>query len=53
MSLNVYLISTDIKMLSRAMNYLKRKRSDKGVTTTGEPSQAIVPYVPQNEVGNN
>ncbi|CAB3980318.1 schlafen 1 [Paramuricea clavata] len=36
-------------MLSRAMNYLKRKRSDKGVTTTGEPSQAIVPYIPQSE----
>ena len=39
-------------MLSRAMNYLKRKRNDKegkGQPIHGETSQAIVPYV--SEVG--
>ena len=38
---------TAIKMLNRAMNFLKRKRSDKEENREpvgGEPSQAIVPY---------
>ena len=42
-----YFILTAIKMLNRAMNFLKRKRSDKEENrepVSGEPSQAIVPY---------
>ena len=42
-------------MLSRAMNYLKRKRNDKeekDKPVTSETTQAIVPYVPQSEVGD-